>query len=56
METVTLILLLEAMTDNNPSHRSGVTAGEIAGATAAVTAVALIELDRATYSATITQC
>ena len=40
METVTLILPLEATTVNNPIDRSGVTAGEISGATAAVTAAA----------------
>ena len=38
METVTLILPLEATTVNNPSNSSGVTAGAIAGATVAVTA------------------
>ena len=43
METVTLIMPLEAMTDINPSNSSGVTEGAIAGATAGVTAVALIE-------------
>ena len=36
METVTLILPLEATTVNNPSDSSGVTAGEIAGATEGV--------------------
>ena len=40
METVTLILPLEATTVNNPSNSSGVTAGAIAGATAGVTAAA----------------
>ena len=40
METVTLILPLEATTLNNPSGSSGVTAGEIAGATSGVTAEA----------------
>ena len=40
METITLILTLEATTVNNPSDISGVTAGEIAGATAGVTAAA----------------
>ena len=35
METVTLILTLEATTVKNQSNSSGVTAGEIAGATAA---------------------
>ena len=43
METVTLILPLEATTNINPSDGSGVTAGEIAGATAGVTEGALIE-------------
>ena len=43
METVTLILPLEETTYINPSDNSGVTAGEIAGATAAVTAGALID-------------
>ena len=56
METVTLILTLEAMPVNNPSNSSGVKAGAIEVATAAVTAVALIDLDRATDSAIITQC
>ena len=37
METVTLILPLEKMNVNNPSDISEVTAGAIAGATAAVT-------------------
>ena len=41
METVTLILPLEATTMNNPSYGSGVTAGAIAGATAEVTAGAV---------------
>ena len=41
MKTVTLILPLEATTVNNPSNSSGVTAGEIAGATAALTAAAV---------------
>ena len=40
MKTVTLILLLEAMTVNNPSDSSGVIAGAIAGATTAVIAAA----------------
>ena len=43
METVTLIMPLEATADINTSDRSGVTAVVIAGATAAVTAEALIE-------------
>ena len=43
METVTLILPLEATTINNPSDSSGVTAGAISGATEGVTAGALIE-------------
>ena len=43
METVTLILSLEARTNINPSDSSGVTAGAIAGATEAVTPGALIE-------------
>ena len=43
METVTLILPLEAATVNNPSNRSGVTAGEIERTTAGVTAGALIQ-------------
>ena len=43
METVTLILPLEATTYINPSDSSGVTAGAIAGETAGVTAGALIE-------------
>ena len=38
METVTLILPLEATTVINPSNISGVTAGAIAGATAEATA------------------
>ena len=38
METVTLILRLEATTVNNPSDISAVTAGAIAGVTAGVTA------------------
>ena len=42
METVTLILPLEATTDIITSDSSGVTAGAIAGATAGVTAGALI--------------
>ena len=37
METVTLILTLEAMTYINPSNSSGVTAGAIDGATEALT-------------------
>ena len=40
METVTLILLLEATTVNNPSNISGVTSVSIAGETAGVTAAA----------------
>ena len=40
METVTLILPLEATTVKNPSGSSGVTAGAIVGATEAVTAAA----------------
>ena len=55
METVTLIISLEATTVNNTSNSSGVTEGEIAGATAGVTPGELIEYDRATDSATITQ-
>ena len=43
METVTLILPLEATTNINPSDSSGVTAGDIVGATAVVTEEALIE-------------
>ena len=43
METVTLILPLEAMTVNNPGDSSGVTSGAIAEATAVVTAGVLIE-------------
>ena len=43
MKNVTLILPLEATTVNNPSDRSGVTAGAIAGATSGVTAGALID-------------
>ena len=43
METVTLILPLEATNVNNSSNSSGVTAGVIAGATAGVTAEALID-------------
>ena len=43
METVTLILSLEAKTVNNPSDISGVTAEAIAGETAGVIAVELIE-------------
>ena len=43
METVTLILPLEATTVKNPSNSSGVTAGAIAGATAGVTAEAAEE-------------
>ena len=47
METVTLILLLEATTVNNPRDSSGVTAGVIAGAIAGAISglaeVALIE-------------
>ena len=51
MKTVTLILPLEAMTMKNPSDRSVVAAGAIEG----VTAGTLIDLDRATDSATIAQ-
>ena len=40
METVTLIVPLEATNMKNPSDSSGVTAGAIAGATAKVTAAA----------------
>ena len=40
METVTLILPLEATTNINPRDSSGVTAGAMAGATEAVTAAA----------------
>ena len=40
METVTLILPLEATTVNNPSDSSGLTAEAISGATAGVTAAA----------------
>ena len=40
MQTVTLILPLEATTVNNPSNSSGVTAGAKSGATAGVTAAA----------------
>ena len=40
METVNLILPLEATTVNNPSYSSGVTEGAIAGAIAAVTEAA----------------
>ena len=43
METVTLILPLEATTNINPSNSSGVTVGAIAGEAAGVTAGALIE-------------
>ena len=43
METVTLILPLEATTVNNPSDSSGVTAGMIAGAIEGVTAGAFID-------------
>ena len=43
METVTLILPLEATTVNNPSNSRVVTAGVIAGAIAGVTSGALIE-------------
>ena len=56
MKNVTLILSLEAMTVNNPSDSSGVTAGAIAGTTAAVTEGALIDKKIATDSATIAQC
>ena len=41
METVTLIMPLEATTVNNPSDRSGLTAGAIERATAGGTAAAL---------------
>ena len=40
METVTLILTLEAMTVNNLSDSSAVTVGAISGATSGVTAAA----------------
>ena len=40
METITLILPLEATTTANPSNISGVTAGAISGATAGVIAAA----------------
>ena len=40
METVTLILPLEATVVNNPSNSSGVTAEAISGATVGVTAAA----------------
>ena len=40
METVTLILPLEATAVNNPSDSSGVTEGAIAGAIAAATEAA----------------
>ena len=43
IETVTLILPLELTTMNNKSKFSVLTAGEIAGAIAGVTAVVLIE-------------
>ena len=43
MKTVTLILLLEAKTDINPSDSSGVAAGVTAGAIAGVTSGALID-------------
>ena len=43
METVTLILNLEATTVNNPSDSSGVTAGVIVGVIAGVTVGALID-------------
>ena len=43
METVTLILPLEATTVNNPSDSSGVTAGVIAGAIEGVTEGAFID-------------
>ena len=43
MEIITLILPPEATADINPSNISGVTAGAIVGATAGVTAVALID-------------
>ena len=56
MKTVTLILPLESKTNINPSNSSGVTVGAIAGETAGVTAGALIDSDRSTYSATIDQC
>ena len=56
MKTVTKIIPLEATTVNNPSNRSGVTAGAISGVTAGVTAGALIDLDRATDSTMIAQC
>ena len=43
IETVTLILPLEAVTDFNSSNSSGVRAGAIAGVTAGVISVVLIE-------------
>ena len=43
METVTLILPLEATTVNNPSESNGVTAGAIPGATAGVKEGVFIE-------------
>ena len=41
MDTITLIMPLEATTVNNPSDSSGVTDGAIAGATAGVTTAAV---------------
>ena len=43
MEIITLILPLEAVTDFNSSNSSGVRAGAIAGVTAGVISVVLIE-------------
>ena len=43
METITLILNLEATTVNNPSDSSGKTAGVIAGVISGVTVGALID-------------
>ena len=43
MKVVTLILLLEATTVNNPSKRIGVIAGAMAGALPEVKAAALID-------------
>ena len=53
METITLILPLQAKTVYNPSYSSGVTAGTIAEATSGVTGGVMIEEDRATDSAKI---
>ena len=54
METVNLILPLEATTVNNPSD-SRSDSGVTAGATAVVSAAALLESAGATDSATIAQ-